>query len=128
MFPYICINVMLYLASKYSQLWDEYVVVFLLLIGLLITNITGNLNLKSSARMRLNPVYLDPFVFCLVLYFDYNRLLPLNLIKLMYVGIMVNRLVSYVLFVKGMVDQICEFLDIPFLIVKADYVSKKKKA
>ena len=76
---------------------------FLLGVGLLITNVTGNMNLKSSAQMRLNPIYLDPFVFAGVLYCDYNRLLTLDQLKMAYICILVNRFFQYVLFLKGMI-------------------------
>mmetsp|Transcript_39312 Transcript_39312/g.60057 ORF Transcript_39312/g.60057 Transcript_39312/m.60057 type:complete len:94 (+) Transcript_39312:217-498(+) len=91
MLPYIYINVMLWLASKYSQFWEDYVLFFLVLIGILITNVTGNFNLKSSAKMRLNPVYLDPFVFGIVLYLDYNRILPPMVVLSLYGLISLNR-------------------------------------
>ena len=125
--PYFFINVMLYSGSKYSQLWEENVIMFLLLVGFLMTSITGTLNLKSSAKMRLNIIYPDPFAYLAILYCDYNRIFSLPVLKMMYFGIMLNRTLQYFLFMRGMVNQICDHLDIPFLIVKEDYVSKKSK-
>ena len=91
MLPYVYINAMLYFASKYSQLWEDYVIFFLLGVGLLLTNVTGNFNLKSSAKMRLNPVYLDPFVFFLILVIDANHLVDIEYVKGAYIFIMINR-------------------------------------
>jgi hypothetical protein len=94
-------------------------------VGMLITNITGNLNLKSSAKMRLNPYYLDPFVFIIILILDANRLVESDYLKLAYMSILTNRFYQYVFFIRGMIEQICDYMDIPFLRVKQDYKSKK---
>lgn len=42
---------------------------------MLTTNMTGNLNLKSSTKLKYNPIYLDPILFVILLYLDYKRLL-----------------------------------------------------
>ena len=56
-------------------MWADYVSLFLLGFGMFLTNVTGNLNLKSSAKMKFRPIYYDPFVFLMILYADHNNLL-----------------------------------------------------
>ena len=83
--PYFQIPSILYLASEYSQFWKEYVACFMFGVGMLITNMTGNLNLKSSAKVKYNPIYLDPFIFVAILYMDYNRLMEPKVLAVAYV-------------------------------------------
>ena len=85
MLPFFYICGILYLASKYSQFWKDYVALFMFGAGMLITNMTGNLNLKSSAKVRYNPFYPDPFIFLVILYFDYNRLADTNILVSAYI-------------------------------------------
>lgn len=45
--PFFTILLILYTASIYSQFWTEYVACFIWGVGMLMTNMTGNLNLRS---------------------------------------------------------------------------------
>lgn len=76
---------------------------------------TGNFNLRSCAQSRYNPIYLDPFLFLVILYFDYNRTFESNIVWYMYVALVVQRFIAYVLFMKNMIEQLTEHLGIPFL-------------
>ena len=89
MIPYFQINFMLFLASQYSQFWKEYPVWFVFGAGMLITNMTGNLNLRSCAKMRYNPFYIDTIIFAVILYLDYNRVFERNIIAGLYVYMVV---------------------------------------
>ena len=71
--PFFTVPGILFLASKYSQFWEEYPSLFLFGVGMMITHITGSFNLASSAGMEFNPLSLDPILFSAVLYLDYNR-------------------------------------------------------
>jgi hypothetical protein len=115
MLPYFWLNSMFILSCWYSQFWKEYNLWFVFYIGILLANMTGNLNLKGCARMRYNPYYFDPPVFCLILYLDYNRVFESETIKYMYIALAVQRLVLYILFLKSLIVQICDYLDIPFI-------------
>lgn len=81
MLPYFQLNIMTFCAHRYSQFWEEYALWFIVYIGLLITNITGNMNLKSCANKAYNPIYADPFLFAVILYLDANSLLDPTIIK-----------------------------------------------
>ena len=80
---------MLLLASWYSQFWDEYPSFFIFGVGIMLTNMTGNLNLKSCVLVKYNPIYGDPFVFFLILYLDYNRILEPKMIAGAYFALVV---------------------------------------
>ena len=116
--PFIYCNAMIIGAWMFSQFWEQYAILFIMGVGMLITNVTGNFNLKSSAKMRLFPVYLDPLVFAGVLFCDYNRLIDKEYLMAAYVNLLINRTCQYMLFMKGMITQICEYMDLPFLTVK----------
>lgn len=72
-------------------------------VGMLITNMTGNLNLKSSAKVKFNPIYLDPFIFVAILYLDYNRILEPRQLAYAYGLLVVQRIIQYILFMRGMI-------------------------
>ena len=116
---------MLYLASVFSQFWEEYVILFLFGVGMLITSMTGSLNLASTAGFKYNPHYWDPYVFLVVLAIDYNQAVDKSIIAWMYISLVAIRIVLYLIFMRSMAYQICDHLDIPFLTVKQGYRSKK---
>lgn len=88
--------------------------------GMLITNMTGNFNLRSSSGSKFNPLYSDPFVFAGILYCDYHRLFEPKMIAAAYGLLVLKRVILYFLFMRGMVIQICDYLCIPFLRVKQE--------
>ena len=77
--------------------------------------------------MKYNPIYIDPFIFLVILYFDYNRLADTKYVALAYIALVVERCIMYVLFMKGTIDQLCEHLCIPFIRVKQKKVDSSKK-
>jgi len=74
MWPFFQFFVILFLASFFSTLWYEYCALFLIGFGISMTHVTGYFNLMSSANTKFNPVFVDPFVFVIILYADYNQL------------------------------------------------------
>ena len=91
---------------------------------MLITNMTGNLNLKACAQQRYNPIYLDTFIFPAILYLDYNRVFDSHVIGGMYIYMVVQRITLYMLFLNSIITQLCDYLDIPFIQVKQNYVKR----
>ena len=102
--PYFQLNLMAVCAFQFSHLWKDHAAWFLVYLGILITNITGNFNLKSCASKVYNPIYIDPFLFAGVLYLDANQILDLNIIKGMYVYLCVQRLALYLLFLRSVIN------------------------
>ena len=56
---------------------------------MLMTNMTGNLNLKSCVLVKYNPIYIDPFIFAGILYLDANRLVDPKFLAASYVLLVV---------------------------------------
>jgi len=126
MFPFFYVIAILVLASWYSQFWEQYPSFFLIGIGMLITHMTGNLNLNSCCLQKYNPFYVDPFVFCAILYCDSNRLLDPGLLAGLYIALVAQRSLQYFLFMRGTINQLCEHLDIPFLETKQVFLARRK--
>jgi hypothetical protein len=114
---------MLYLASILSNFWNDYAILFLFGVGMLITNMTGNLNLASTAEIKFNPHFYDPYVFVIVLIIDHLELLPLNIVAMIYILMVVVRIILYLVFMDSVVTQLCDYMDLPFLTVKQGYRS-----
>ena len=91
--PFFTVIGILYFASVYSQFWHEYVVCFIWGAGMLMTNMTGNLNLKSCVLVKYNPIYIDPFIFAGLLYLDANRLVEPQFLAAGYVILVVQRII-----------------------------------
>lgn len=104
MFPFFYVIGILILASWYSQFWAEYPTFFLIGIGMLITHMTGNLNLNSCCLKKYNPFYADPFIFCGILYFDHNRLLHPAALAGLYLALVAQRSLQYFLFMRGTIN------------------------
>jgi hypothetical protein len=118
MMPYFMIIAMFYVTSVFSQLYEEYTVFFILGIAMLMTNMTGNFNLKSTVGAKYYPFYIDPIIFLGILYADYNNLLAIETIKIAYVSLAAFRFICYMLFLRGMANDLCNALGIPFWRVK----------
>lgn len=67
--PYAQFFGMMYAASK-SQLWSDYVALFLVLCGFYLTYVTAIFNLNSTAGAKYNWLFFEPFVFFAIVYFD----------------------------------------------------------
>ena len=85
---------------------------------MLITNMTGSLNLASTAGFKFNPHYWDPYVFLVVLAVDYNQVFDKSVVAGFYISMVAIRIALYLSFMRSVADQICDNLDIPFLTVK----------
>lgn len=126
MVPYFQLNLMIYLASVYSQFWEEYPLLFIFYIGVLITNMTGNLNVKGCAGMKFNPIYADPFLFVGILWLDYNQVFKRDTIAGLYIWLCVQRLVLYFSFLSSVISQLCTYLNIPFLQTKQQWLASQE--
>lgn len=101
--PFIYIPGIVFLASLYSQFWNEYPSMFLFGAGILITHVTGSFNLASSAKYKFNPFFIDVLVFCTLLYADYNQRMSREKLVIAYLSIIVVRSFLYIWFMAGMI-------------------------
>ena len=89
---------------------------------------TGNLNVKGCAGMKFNPIYADPFLFVAILYLDHTQTFKRDTIAGLYIWLCVQRLVLYFSFLSSVINQLCEYLNIPFLQTKQQWQAAKVKA
>lgn len=68
---------MLWGSSK-SQFFNEYSAYFIILVGLYLTYVTAIFNLNSTADMRFNYLFYEPFLYGAIIYADHTKLLPAN--------------------------------------------------
>ena len=76
---------------------------FLLGVGILITNVTGSFNLASSAKYRFNPFFIDVLGFVIILHADYNRKASEEKLIRAYLSLIGIRLVLYIVFMANMI-------------------------
>ena len=70
----------------------------------MITHITGSFNLASSAGLKFDPFFMDPILFCGVLYCDYNQLASSQQLAMAYCSLIVMRAILYLVFMGNMVN------------------------
>lgn len=100
--PYAQFFAMLF-CSSYSQLFKDYVFLFVCLNGLFLTYVTGNFNLNTTASMKFNYLYVDPWIFGSILYVDHNKLADLSVIKLLYVVFTAQLAIKYLAFMYSVI-------------------------
>ena len=122
MLPYFQIMAMITLTFYYSRLYSEYAIFFFLYYGFLLSYMTAQLNLKSTASMTYSPYYAEPIVYFIVLYYDHYKLASRENVLIAYSVLMVATSVKYICFMRAVIIQVCDHLKIPFITVqnKAD--------
>jgi len=124
MLPFFYICGILWLSCIYSQFWEQYTLWFIFGVGMLITSITGHFNLVSCSKSKFNPFFLDPLVFIVILYCDYNRVFAAKYVAAMYMMLVIERSVAYVSFMRSMIHQLTSHLGINFIVVDKSKLKK----
>lgn len=118
---------MIWCAYAYSRFWKDYAALFVFGTGMLLSYMTGLFNLMSCAKGKFNPIFYDPFVFWIILYFDYNGLLSSEVLAILYIVLVLVRIIFYILLMRSTVIQICDYMDLNFITVKEKKVDTKGK-
>ena len=92
--------------------------VFICLNGLFLLYVNAIYNLSSTAGMQFDWLYVEPYVFALIVYLDYARVFENQQAALFYLAYGTWITVKYLIFMHSMVDQITSYLQISFLKVK----------
>ena len=71
--PYVQFFTMLF-ACSYSQFFAAYGAYFIMLVGFYLTYVTAILNLNSTADMKFDWLFYEPFAFAGIVYLDANRM------------------------------------------------------
>ena len=120
MLPYAQFFLML-CCSSVSRFWLQYPYYFLCMNGLYLTYVTAIFNLNSTANMRYNYLFAEPIVYMVIVYLDYT--LPTStesnqLVLGLYVTFVLSTFIKYIIFMRSVVNQLTQHLDIPFIRVK----------
>lgn len=121
--PYCSFFVMLF-CSSYSRFWTSHTYYFVIMSGLFLTYVTGLLNLHTMAGMKMNGWFYEPLLFCAIVYVDATQNIGNSVIIILYVFYFLQTLVKYLMFMHGVIGQLLEHLDIPFVHVKPVEKSK----
>ena len=119
MFPYAQFFLTMYLSS-YSRFFLTNPYAFLCMNGLYLTYVTGNFNLNSTAEMKFDYIFAEPIIFFIALYIDYivpNSEEGNQVVLLFYIIFVAQTFIKYILFMRSVVNQVCDHLDIPFITV-----------
>jgi len=71
---------------------------------MLITHMTGSLNLASTAGYKYNPHFWDPYVFLIVLAIDYYEMFENNVVAGLYISMIVIRIILYIAFMRSVAN------------------------
>ena len=82
-------------------------------------------NLSSTAGMKFDWLYAEPFVFALLVYLDHTKVFDDQQASLFYLAYGTWIAVKYLIFMHSLVDQITSYLNISFLKVKPISTNKK---
>lgn len=118
LFPFVAFFVMLF-ASSYSRFFTNYVYLFICMSGLFLTYVTGRLNLNTMANRRFHPVFIEPFLFCAIVYYDLTTKNTMDdkVIIGLYVAYCAYIVIKYLMFMGNVISALLEFLDLPFVTV-----------
>ena len=121
--PYAEFFVMMY-CSSYSRFFTNNVFFYICMNGLYLLYVNGIFNLNSTAGMKFNWFYIEPFIYLGIIYLDYNRLIQDRHAIMFYLAYATWIAVNYLIFMHSLVDQITTYMQIRFLRVKP--ISNKK--
>lgn len=100
------------------MLFQEYPLVFMAGIGMLLTFMTGHLNLSSTADLKFNGIFSEYFVFPILVYLEVQKLATRDLMIKLYLLLFTTVVYQYYRFMKCLCIELCEFLNIRLLKVK----------
>ena len=112
--------------SQYSQFWEKHALRFIVICGIFLLYASGVLNLSTTASMRFNWLFFEPFVFMALTLIDNQGMLSAQQAGLLYLALTMWLVVKYLLFMGAVVDQITSFMGLRFLQVKPKKALKNK--
>jgi hypothetical protein len=112
--------------SQYSQFWEKHALRFIVICGIFLLYASGVLNLSTTASMRFNWLFFEPFVFMALTFIDNQGMLSAQQAGLLYLALTMWLVVKYLLFMGAVVDQITSFMGLRFLHVKPKHALKNQ--
>lgn len=101
--PYAEFFVMMYFSS-YSRFFSHNVFFYICMNGLFLLYVNGIYNLNSTAGMKFNWFYIEPFIYLGIIYLDYSRLIQDRHAIMFYVAYTAWITVNYLVFMHSLVD------------------------
>ena len=116
--PYAQFIAMMF-ASSYSRFFSTTPLYFIVLCGFYLTGVTATFNLCSTASMKFNWLFLDPFAYLfIVLYLDAQHVVSDQVLTSLYIAFFVHTAYDYFSFMNQMINSITGHMGIRFLKVK----------
>ena len=104
--------------SSYSVWWKGYSFYFLLAAGMHLTWVNGIFNLCSTAGLKFDWRFVEPFIYLLVIFFEVNGDIDAEIAWTLYQSFTIWTCLRYMLFLYQVVSQLTKGLGIPFIVVK----------
>jgi hypothetical protein len=123
--PYAQFFAMMF-TSSYSQLYSDYPIYFIILCGFYLTWVTAIFNLNSTSGAKFNWLFFEPFVYLVIVYLDYNKTMDYNTALYCYSGFFLYTMVSYLMLMNNIVQQITTHMNLRFLLVKPTNLTKQE--
>ena len=102
--PFLMCYVQLISAYFFSNLWNVYPVLFLLYSGVHGSSKTAQLNLASCSGSKYKPFSPENIAFFVILYLDYNKMLPMNQIYWLWFTLTMTRIAIYLGFLWSVIQ------------------------
>jgi hypothetical protein len=115
--PYCMFYMMLY-GSTYSRFWSTHVFFFLHMTGGMLTYITAILNVNTMAKIKFSCCFVEPFIYMGIVYMDVAWTeVGDKEIGLAYLTWYLFLLAKYVMYMRGVITSLLEYLGLPFITV-----------
>jgi hypothetical protein len=108
---------MMYISS-YSRFFSTRTFCFIAINGLFLTYVTGIFNLNTTCGMPFKWRFIDPFFYAVIIYLDSQNMIEDRTVVWLYVLWTCRVLVSYLMFMTSVIQQLTAYLNISFLKVK----------
>ena len=93
----------MFYASSHSSLFKEYTAYFILLCGFVLTYMTALFNLNSTASVKYNWFFVEPFVYLALVYVDSTGLIDSNMAMKLYIAFFAYIMLVYLALMRNIV-------------------------
>jgi len=101
--PYAEFLVMMYFSS-FSRFFSQNVFFYICMNGLFLLYVNGIYNLNSTAGLKFNWFYIEPFIYLSIIYLDFTRLIQDRHAIMFYIAYTMWISVNYLVFMHSLVD------------------------
>jgi len=124
--PYVQFFISLY-CSIYSRFWTTQTLLFVLMSSSFLLYANGILNFNSTASMRFNWFFFEPFVFLGIIAADNQNVVSDTQAIMLYSAFMMWISINYLIFMSSLINEITSIMGLRFLLNKPKTSQKKLK-